>query len=317
MGRSSNNDEKALVIQERTITVGQVLASMAPQFRSVLPKHITPERLMRVAMSAIRANPDLLDCHASSLYAAIMSAAQLGLVTDGILGEAYMVPFGTKNSQWKICTLIPGYKGYIKLAKQSGLVLDIDSDVVHAADTFDFQRGSDPHLHHRWAEAREIMTVKNTTYAWACIRYKSGGFEFEVLTKDDVEMRRKRAPSANSPAWKDWWSAMARKTAIRQLAKRMPLSPELRQFHQAVALEDKYEGGTPAKLVADSVVLDVMEPQVTQQGDAPAPSKLDGFAAEAAGVPPEYPPDVDPDTGEVIPPPGAGDGLGPNPGDEF
>lgn len=284
---SNNSDEQALaIIQERTQTVGAVLERMTPDFRKVLPKHITPERLMRVAMSAIRDNPDLLKCHASSLYAAIMSAAQLGLVTDGILGEAYMVPFGKKNSQWKICTLIPGYKGYIKLAKQSGLVLDIDCDVVHPDDRFDFERGSTPFIKHRWAETREVMTVKNTAYAWACIRYKSGGFEFEVLTKDDVEMRRKRAPSRNSMPWKEWWSAMAKKTCIRQLAKRMPLSPELRQFHQAVALEDNYEGGVAAKIVAESVVLDVMEPQVTQEEEPQAPSKLDDFAAQGEEVPP-------------------------------
>src|ERR1700751_4253441 len=74
-------------------TVRQALEKMIPQFQLALPKHITPQRMLRVAMTAIQNTPKLLDCDRHSLYAAIMKAAQLGLEPDGILGQAYLIPF--------------------------------------------------------------------------------------------------------------------------------------------------------------------------------------------------------------------------------
>jgi recombination protein RecT len=77
-------------------TVRAALEKMKSQFQMVLPKHITAERLFRVAMTAIQQTPKLLDCDRQSLYSAVMRSAQLGLEPDGILGQAYLIPFNGK-----------------------------------------------------------------------------------------------------------------------------------------------------------------------------------------------------------------------------
>ena len=60
-------------------TVRAVFDKMKPQFAMVLPRHITPDRMVRVALTAIQNTPKLLDCDKTSLYSAVMRAAQLGL----------------------------------------------------------------------------------------------------------------------------------------------------------------------------------------------------------------------------------------------
>jgi recombination protein RecT len=283
------NDSKAIAKSEPQpmATVRGALARMEQEFAKVLPKHITPTKLVRVAITAIQKTPKLLDCSRVSLYGSIMSAAQLGLLTDGVTGEAYLVPFGGHVQ------LIPGYRGYIKLAKQVGDVLDLQMDVVRENDDFDFIRGSKPDLTHRWAKGNRGEVI----YAYALIRYKSGGLEFAVMTKDDVEKRRKAAPSKNSPAWKNWWDEMAKKTAMRQLAKLIPLSSE--RLHAAVAMEDAFEGGRHSYM-KDGRVIEV-EPEAAQPAEATgAPvDALDAFAEEEPDREPGEDDDEDLNPGDV------------------
>jgi DNA-binding winged helix-turn-helix (wHTH) protein len=52
------------------------------------------------------------------------------------MGEAYPVPYGNQ------CTFIPGYRGLVKLARQSGEVKRIETNVVCEHDQFTFEEGS-------------------------------------------------------------------------------------------------------------------------------------------------------------------------------
>ena len=54
------------------------------------------------------------------------------------------------------------------------------------------------------------------------------------MTKAQVEKIRKATPSGNSPAWKDHWDEMARKTVHIRVTKRCPMSVE---FQHAVAAD--------------------------------------------------------------------------------
>jgi len=82
-------------------------------------------------------NTALRDCTPVSLIAALLDAAQLRLIPDGVLGEAYLVPYGGK------ATLIPGYKGLIQLCLRSGLVKKIGAKLVYENDFFEYEFGLD------------------------------------------------------------------------------------------------------------------------------------------------------------------------------
>ena len=96
--------------------------AMLDQFKGeiarALPKHINPDRMARIALTAFRMTPKLGECDPRSVFAAVIQSSQMGLEV-GLMGEAHLVPFGNQ------CQLIPGYTGLMKLARQSGLVQDI------------------------------------------------------------------------------------------------------------------------------------------------------------------------------------------------
>src|SRR5690348_5405799 len=77
-------------------TINQLFEEMMPAIRQAIPKHMTPERLLRIATTAIRTTPKLKACTAASLLASVMQCAQLGL-EPGVLGHAYLIPYNNKK----------------------------------------------------------------------------------------------------------------------------------------------------------------------------------------------------------------------------
>ena len=106
-----------------------MLEKFKGEIARALPKHINPDRMARIALTAFRMTPKLAECDPRSIFAAVIQASQLGLEV-GLMGEAYLVPFGDQ------CQLIPGYTGLMKLARQSGLVQDIYAHEVRVNDKF-------------------------------------------------------------------------------------------------------------------------------------------------------------------------------------
>src|SRR4051812_6061674 len=72
------------------------LPSMREQLQMALPAGVSLDKFLRVAITALQQNPELLSMDRNSLFASIVTAAQLGLMPDAQLGEAYFVPFKGK-----------------------------------------------------------------------------------------------------------------------------------------------------------------------------------------------------------------------------
>ena len=72
--------------------VGDYIDRMMPSISAVLPKHVTAERMTRIALNVIRSNPKLLECDINSLMGAVMESAKLGL-EPGLMGQSYLIPF--------------------------------------------------------------------------------------------------------------------------------------------------------------------------------------------------------------------------------
>ena len=119
--------------------------AMLEQFKGeiarALPKHINPDRMARIALTAFRMTPKLGECDPRSVFAAVIQSSQMGLEV-GLMGEAHLVPFGNQ------CQLIPGYTGLMKLARQSGLVQDIYAHEVRVNDNFTLKLGMERSLDH-------------------------------------------------------------------------------------------------------------------------------------------------------------------------
>jgi len=118
-----------------------MLKQFQPQIELALPKHLSADRMTRVALTAFRKNPKLAKCDPLSVFAAVIQSAQLGLELDQ-LGRGYLVPYG------KECQFIPGWKGLVDLCNRTRQA-SVWTGAVFTGDEFDYALGGEPFCTHK------------------------------------------------------------------------------------------------------------------------------------------------------------------------
>ncbi|WP_407523682.1 recombinase RecT [Methylobacterium oryzisoli] len=112
------------------------------------------------------------------------------------------------------------------------------------------------------------------TYAIA--KTKDGGIYREVMSLEEIEKVRRVSRAANKGPWVDWWEEMARKTVLRRLAKRLPMSTDMddliRRDDELYDFGRRGGGDRPFKAVANPLA-----DQIEHQPPVDAPE------AEGAG----------------------------------
>lgn len=255
---------------ERIPAVVKELQAMAPKFAAVLPPHIPVERFVRVCLSALNQNPDLMKCDAKSLLQSALTAAQLGLEPDANLGQAYFVPFFDNKNGTKKVQLIPGYKGYLALARNSGEIISFSAHEVCENDHFDYSFGLDERLEHTPA----LKDRGPVTHFYAVARFKDGSHHFDVMTLDEVNAVRNKSKAGSKGPWVDHFVEMGKKTVIRRIAKYLPLSVQ-----KAAALENAVmAGGYGSTNEFGDVVIDCPAEEAPEQLPETSSSALDAFA---------------------------------------
>ena len=209
-----------------------LLERMKGELAKALPRHLTPDRMIRLALTVYGRDSKLQQCSPDSALVAVVQAAQLGLELDPILGHAYLIP------RKGVATLLVGYRGYLELARRSGQVSQFYAHVVHERDSFSFSYGTNLHLEHVPADGDAGPPVK----VYAFLRLKDGSFDLEVIPWSKVLMMQAEHGKNGGP-WKTHLEEMARKSAIRALAKRCPLSAE---FQRAADFEAGLDAAGPA-----------------------------------------------------------------------
>lgn len=223
------------------IIVQQVLSDQfKKQLALAVPKHLNADRMARIAATEVRKNKALLNTEPTSFLGSVMQAAQLGLEPGSALGQAYLVPYGNQ------CQLIIGYKGMIDLARRSGQVLSLNAYAVREGDDFSFQLGLKPDIHH--VPSLEADRIKKPiTYVYAVATLQGGGYQFEVMSRAEVEAVRAKAKSKN--IWNTYFEEMAKKTVIRRLFKYLPVSIEALEITNADAKREAGEKVEPDDVI--------------------------------------------------------------------
>ena len=192
-----------------------------------LPSAITPERFTRMATTAVTMNPDLGECTPSSFIGAMLQAAALGLEPNTPLGQAYLIPYNRKDKRtgkfYKEAQFQIGYRGLIELAHRSGEFMSIEAHIVYENDEFDYELGLEPKLKHKPA----LRNKGEMVWVYAVYKLQSGGYGFEVMSREDIEKHRDKYSQAKSfSPWVTNFEAMAKKTVIKQALKYAPLKSE-------------------------------------------------------------------------------------------
>lgn len=241
------------------------------------PKHVSAERLMNMALTAYSNVPGLRECWTPSVIGGVVQASMVGLELNTPLGQAYLIPFNDRKSGKKIAQFIIGYKGLIKLMQNSGALTSIHADKVCANDTFEYEYGSDQKLRHIPATGNRGAV----THFYCYVKMKDGGFQMEVMPKSQVDSIMAKSPTRGEfGPWKDHYEEMGIKTAIRRIAKYVPLSAEVANAIQVDAMGDA--GLQDLTNLGDGHVIEgELEPErpqlagaaPTQQAEKPARAK--------------------------------------------
>ncbi len=245
------------------------LVQMQPQFAMVLPAHVTPEKFVRVAMTAILQNPNFVSMDRKVFFQELLKCATDGLIPDG--REAAMVPYKGKPKYQ------PMVWGIVKKVRNSGELLTINSMVVYSEDEFDYfldEKGE--HLTHRPRLEGNRGSIRLT---YAIAQTKDGGVYVEIVSEYDMDAIRKASPSGDNGPWGGpFANEMRRKSAIKRLAKRLPMNTDVE-----TVLERDAEITEPREELksVDYQTIDVASEEVppTIAGTA-APSAYDGAVAK-------------------------------------
>lgn len=264
--------------QAKMATLKAALEKSLPNIRDIAARHLTPERLVKVVLGAASRTPLILDCTPVSVVKAVLQAAELGLEPGSSLGEFWLVPFKNGKTGQREVQGIPGYRGLISLARRTGEIANLYAEAVYSCDVFKVALGLEPKLEHipdYEDETRE--DPKKLTFVYAVARFKDGSYQFTVLSRKQIEALRRRSKASDSGPWVTDFEEMAKKTAIRRLAKYLPMSVEMAK---ALELQARAEDGTfDEPVVLDGEVIEAEpaeQPSTTRRGSGALKAALQG-----------------------------------------
>lgn len=218
----------------------------------VLPQEMDVDRVLVICQQAVQRNATLKKCLPISIVSSVIEASQLGLELDPLLGHGYLIP--RKNNKlsekWQrdiyLCSFMPGYRGFVHLMRNSGIVYGVNAELVLNGEQFRVELGTERRIIHnpdytltarfRMKTAKDGEVYDDSTWlgAYCTIKAKDGWEDFEYLPAGNIHDRRARSESPNSGPWVTDKPEMWKKCPVRAIAKRMPLSPQNRVL-QALA----------------------------------------------------------------------------------
>lgn len=208
-----------------------------------LPKHLNPDRMLRLAVTAFSTTPDLRTCSGQSILSSIIVASQLGL-EPGIAGQGYLVPYGTT------CTFIPGWQGLVGLLNNTGRATAW-TGVVYEGDEWEFELGSRPVCRHRPGD--NFGDEAKITHFYAC--GKVNGSEQPIVEVWTSARAKKHRDKFNKQGQKHYsfknWEMYGRKVVLLQVLKYLPRSIEL---NTALKITDAEQMNAPTKFEDGMVV---------------------------------------------------------------
>jgi len=301
------------------VSLQQSLSARKDEIAKALPGHITVDKFIRTAQTAIVSTRNIEKAKPGPLLQAISKAAADGLILDG--REAALVIDYNGDAQYR-----PMMRGLLKLAYNSGRVKSISVQIACENDDFEYVLGDDERINHKI----NFKSPRGTPIAVYAIATLDGGEVMrEVMTVDQVNGIRDRsdayrafkAGKIKSTPWSTDWEEMARKTVFRRLSKYLPSSTdkEGRLVQAAERIDEEYTFAE--EVVAAPQIEAPKRVRASDRLKAEPVKKVEvGAFGEVAGTPVTFNkdgvtdityPDHDPETGEID------DSLAATEGDEF
>lgn len=198
-------------------------------------------RFISSIVSAVQTTPALQECTNPSILSAALLGEALNLSPSPQLGQFYMVPFDNKKKGCKEAQFQLGYKGYIQLAKRSGVYKKINVISIKEGELIsynpleeelevnliedDYERENTPTIGYYamfeevngyrhsiyWSKQKMLAHAEKYSFAF----YKNGGAKsLELLEQGKI-------PEKDLWKYSSFWfkdfDGMSHKTMLRQL----------------------------------------------------------------------------------------------------
>ena len=226
------------------LTLKQWVVKNTDQIKNALPNNITPERMVRIALTALTKDTKLSQCTPASFMGAVLTSAQLGLECNTPLGQAYLIPYNERGQMTAHFQL--GYQGVLELCYRSKLYKTIQARVVYEGDTFEYAYGLEERLLHK-----PCGKTDKPTHAYAFYELTSGGHGIEVMSWEAVMAHAKKYSQSRTGGSSPWDTApesMAMKTVLKKVLKYAPKSVEVAEAithdNAVINVHKESEGGS-------------------------------------------------------------------------
>lgn len=239
-------------------TLMQFMEKHKQQVALALPKHITADRMIRLAMTSFSQNRALQECDMNSIFSSVVIAAQLGLEI-GVGGQGYLVPY--KGN----ATFVPGWQGLVDLVSRAGRAT-VWTGAVYEGDHFEWALGDNPFVTHK--PMGDSDDPNKITHVYAIGRVNGSQYPvIEVWTMDRIirhlnkfnKVGTKHYALANNGQNLEMY---ARKVALLQVLKYMPKSIEVQK---AMDVANAVDSGKNFTFDGDVVVIDDADQAQDQQ----------------------------------------------------
>ncbi len=234
------------------------------QIGLALPKHITADRMVRLAMTSFSQNRQLQDCDLNSIFASVVIAAQLGLEI-GVGGQGYLIPYKDRKTNKYIATFVPGWRGLVDLVSRAGRAT-VWTGAVYEGDNFEWALGDNPFVRHQPEGDNDDWTQITHVYAVGRVN----GSQYPVIEVWTMGRILRHLNKFNKVGDKHYALAngrqnlemYARKVALLQVLKYMPQSIEVQK---AMDVAGAVDSGKNFTIDGDMVIVQ-HDDQQDQQG---------------------------------------------------
>ena len=222
------------------LQVFEKMAMMSKPAFDKLADEETFNREINFAFQILRGSSTLQKCNPETIKNAISNIALTGATLNPALQQAFLIPRSVRVDGKKImsCCLDFSYRGLIKIATDSGSVKHWDAVEVFEGDDFRPIQGSDnPHIHHIPKFPRDPKAPLIAVYSRAVLC--DGEKSFLYMEKYEIDDTRNTSQCPDSPAWKNQYGQMAKKTVMKRHYKTLPQTDRMAE---AIQVLNEHEG---------------------------------------------------------------------------
>lgn len=205
--RQTNNAQVAQHLQNQGTPPATVIfeenirgwyAQNVKKLRTLLGSSEKASALVVAALASVQKTPSLAECTIESFALCLLTSAQLNLY-PGASQECAYTPFNNNKRGTKEATFVLQYQGLCQLLYRSGMIRDIECEVVCAQDTFEYNRGSNRSLIFKPYDHEAPLDERGEWIgAYSLIRNIYGGQHIRWMNAKEILAIKARSPAARS-----------------------------------------------------------------------------------------------------------------------